>query len=172
MPHYLRYCKPLLSLKMKKIELFNVSLAKLALSNLAQLIYAFCLSSRICNNQKFSLTCVLEDFSLVSIKRRRGSFIFFWGGGGRRWKWRLVGFDALLMMTPSSLDNVWGRPPSLSKCLRWSPSPPLPKKKKGRRKKLSQIKRMKLNLNHSIARNASAPTPRWRVRPSWLKRSC
>ena len=66
---------------MKKIELFNVSLAKLALSNLAQLIYAFCLSSRICNNQKFSLTCVLEDFSLVSIKRRRGSFIFFWGGG-------------------------------------------------------------------------------------------
>ena len=118
MPHYLRYCKPLLSLKMKKIELFNVSLAKLALSNLAQLIYAFCLSSRICNNQKFSLTCVLEDFSLVSIKRRRGSFIFFWGGGGGGGKGRLVGFDALLMMTPSSLDNVWGRPPSLSKCLR------------------------------------------------------
>ena len=82
MPHYLRYCKPLLSLKMKKIELFNVSLAKLALSNLAQLIYAFCLSSRICNNQKFSLTCVLEDFSLVSIKRHRGAFVFLEGGGG------------------------------------------------------------------------------------------
>ena len=116
MPHYLRYCKPLLSLKMKKIELFNVSLAKLALSNLAQLIYAFCLSSRICNNQKFSLTCVLEDFSLVSIKRHRGSFIL--GGGGRGGcgggKWRLVRFDALLMMTPSSLDIVWERPPLLS----------------------------------------------------------
>ena len=171
MPHYLRYCKPLLSLKMKKIELFNVSLAKLALSNLAQLIYAFCLSSRICNNQKFSLTCVqLKTFPWyrLSVVEDR----LFGGGGGRERKWRLVGFDALLMMTPSSLDNVWGRPPSLSKCLRWSPSPPLPKKKKGRRKKLSQIKRMKLNLNHSIARNASAPTPRWRVRPSWLKRSC
>ena len=170
MPHYLRYCKPLLSLKMKKIELFNVSLAKLALSNLAQLIYAFCLSSRICNNQKFSLTCVLEDFSLVSIKRRRGSFIFWGGRAGAEVEAGGI-WCVAHMMTPSSLDNVWGRPPSLSKCLRWSPSPPLPKKK-GRRKKLSQIKRMKLNLNHSIARNASAPTPRWRVRPSWLKQSC
>ena len=55
------------------------TLAKLVQSNLAQLIYAFCLSIR--TNQKFSLTCVLEDFSLVSIKRHRGSFIFGGEGG-------------------------------------------------------------------------------------------
>ena len=81
MPHYLRYCKPLLSLKMKKIELFNVSLAKLALSNLAQLIYAFCLSSRICNNQKFSLTCVLKTFPWYQLSVV-GDRLFFFGGGG------------------------------------------------------------------------------------------
>ena len=171
MPHYLRYCKPLLSLKMKKIELFNVSLAKLALSNLAQLIYAFCLSSRICNNQKFSLTCVLEDFSLVSIKRRRGSFIFF-GGGGAGAEVEAGGIWCVAHDDPVFIRQCLGATPFSLKMFEMIPLPAPSKKKKGRRKKLSQIKRMKLNLNHSIARNASAPTPRWRVRPSWLKQSC
>ena len=45
-----------------------------------------------------------------------GGGLFFWGGGGGcgGGKWRLVRFDALLMMTPSSLDIVWERPPLLS----------------------------------------------------------
>ena len=30
-----------------------------------------CTLAKVCTNQKFSLTCVLEDFSLVSIKRHR-----------------------------------------------------------------------------------------------------
>ena len=118
------------------------------------MIYAFCLSSRICTKQKFSLTCVLEDFSLVLIERHRGSFIFWVGG-----KWRLVGLDGLLMitpssyflflggggegsggwwdlmMTPSSLDIVWGRSPLLSQNI-WDHPPPCPFQKKGSKQRI------------------------------------
>ena len=115
---------------MKKIELFNVSLAKLALSNLAQLIYAFCLSSRICNNQKFSLTCVLEDFSLVSIKRRRGSFIYFFGGGGAGAEVEAGGIWCVAHDDPVFIRQCLGATPFSLKMFEMIPLPAPSKKKK------------------------------------------